>query len=134
MRTRRIQWWTCILGGVAIFGLAMYYFASISSYYRTVSPDKDGIVRFAGRIEITKVTRCENGEDLYYVLFGVFPPDYVLASGPPAYVFDKKGDLLEWVEDSGEEPKAMEKWVRGSCRDTTIEQALEEIQKGSDSQ
>lgn len=133
MRTRRIRWWSGILGGMTLFGLVIYYyFSSINSYYRTVSPNGDGIVEFAGRIEIKKVTRCENGEDVYYVLSGVSPPGYVLASGPPVYVFDKKGDLLEWVEDSGEQPKVMEKWVRGSCKDTTIEQAIKEIQEGSD--
>ena len=39
--------------------------------------------------------------------------DYDLgASGPPGYVFDEKGSLIDWTTDSGDDSKYQHKWHR----------------------
>jgi hypothetical protein len=46
----------------------------------------------------------------YLLWTGKVPAGWRLASGPPAYVFDKTGQLIDWTVDNGEAPTFYEKW------------------------
>ncbi len=123
--TKRIVWATFVF---LVLLLALTgYFAAVHAYYNRVSPRGDGIQQLAGRIGIRTVRKCERNGDVYYLATGQRTPYYVLASGPPIYVFDSRGDFVEWIRDSGDQPKAMSKWTAQPCRDIPFEQLLSEI-------
>jgi len=128
---RRSRRRVCIAVGVILLGVAIYL-AMVRSYYHGISPERRGIRELADAVEIETVRKSEENDSVYYLAIGATPPAYVLASGPPAYVFDKHGALLEWVEDSGDQPHAMARWDMQSCQVITIEQALKEIGERSD--
>lgn len=50
----------------------------------------------------------ERGGDEHLVVFG--PLTGLAPSGPPAYVFDRSGRLVEWTRDSGDDPGFKRKW------------------------
>lgn len=129
MRARRTRWWICIAVGLILLGVVIYL-AMVGSYYHDISPEGVGIRELADAVGIETVRKCEENGSVYYLAIGATPPGYVLASGPPVYVFDKHGALLEWIEDSGDQPEAMARWDMQSCQVITIQQALKEIRKG----
>ncbi|MGB2822370.1 MAG: hypothetical protein WBF17_15400 [Phycisphaerae bacterium] len=114
--------------GLILLGVVIYL-AMVGSYYHDISPEGVGIRELADAVGIETVRKCEENGSVYYLAIGGTPPGYVLASGPPVYVFDKHGALLEWIEDSGDQPGAMARWDMQSCQVITIEQALKEIRE-----
>lgn len=44
----------------------------------------------------------------YLIIFG--PLNGFVSSGPPAYVFDKSGQFVEWVPDSGDDSNFERRW------------------------
>jgi hypothetical protein len=48
----------------------------------------------------------------------------VLASGPPVYIFDESGNLIDWIEDNGEHPRFYRQWIESITRTPmTVDQA-----------
>ena len=121
-RARRV-----IIVAVVLFLAFMGYFAAVHAYYDRVSPRGDGIRELAARIGIRTVRKCQRNGDVYYLATGLRTPGYILASGPPIYVFDSRGDFVEWIRDSGDQPEAMSKWIAQPCQDIPFEQVLSEI-------
>ncbi len=52
------------------------------------------------------------GDRQYLLVVGRLPATVTLPSGPPEYVFDSSGNLLDWTADSGDDPRFVER--RGS--------------------
>jgi hypothetical protein len=129
MRARRTRWSTCIAVGLILLGVVIYL-AVVGSYYHDISPEGAGIRELADAVGIKTVRKCKENGSIYYLAVGPIPPGYVLASGPPVYVFDKHGALVEWIEDSGDQPDAMARWDMQSCQPITAERALKEIREG----
>ena len=44
----------------------------------------------------------------YLLVVGRLPATVTLPSGPPEYVFDSSGNLLDWTADSGDDPRFVE--------------------------
>ena len=62
----------------------------------------------------------------YYAALGPIRAPLALPSGPPIYVFDSKGMMVDWTLDSGESPRFKKAW--GSCTAERISvEALDEI-------
>jgi hypothetical protein len=53
------------------------------------------------------VQRYVDGKE-HLVIFG--PLAGLLPSGPPAYVFDESGRLIDWVQDSGDNSEFQNRW------------------------
>jgi hypothetical protein len=57
---------------------------------------------------IRKINR--SGEDYLVVLGNVPNEGLSLPSGPPAYIFNKSGNLVDWTGDLGEASDFLRKW------------------------
>lgn len=70
----------------------------------------------------SKVTKVKSGQQTAYVALGTLD-DYgwALPSGPPAYVFDSKGKLIDWSGDTGDDPGFREKWS-GAFEASSVEE------------
>lgn len=56
--------------------------------------------------------RFESGGRTFYVLRGSPQARFRVPSGPPVYVFDEQGTLVDWCSDEGENAKIHERWNR----------------------
>ena len=65
----------------------------------------------------------------FYHFYGPALPAPYLAfpSGSPIYVYDEKGQFVEWVSDSGESRQFWARWGRQSGTDITIQRVLDAI-------
>jgi len=45
-----------------------------------------------------------------YTIWSGPTKEIYLPSGPPVYVFDSAGKLLDWSRDSGDDPTFLQKW------------------------
>jgi hypothetical protein len=61
---------------------------------------------FGVKLEVRHVTT--KGRD--YILATAPLMRWATPSGPPMYVFDSEGRLLDYTLDSGDDPRFMEKW------------------------
>jgi len=56
------------------------------------------------------VLKLRVGEGEFYALSGPVSVLLALSSGPPVYIFDSEGKLLDWTLDSGDDPRFSERW------------------------
>jgi len=120
--------WTAAIVAVLLFGGIALYFVLVRSYYDRVSPvPRCTIEDLSVRVGLGRWQKCQRNGSVFYLAEGQVPPGYVLASGPPVYVFDSKGILVEWFEDSGDEPSDLAGWRVPSCQDVTLKQVLDEV-------
>jgi hypothetical protein len=63
------------------------------------------------RPNVTKIEKITRGSSNYIVVLGNAPrPGLSLPSGPPVYVFDATGSMVDWVADLGEASAFNNKW------------------------
>ena len=58
----------------------------------------------------------------FFVFFGPIAP-LAMVSGPPAYIFNRAGMLVDWSGDIGEDPRFAESWKDLPEEEITIEKA-----------
>ena len=75
--------------------------------------------------------KCRRGNEVFYIVNGATPPGYILASSAPVYVFGADGSLLEWVDDPGDRPSAMDKWQAPISEPVEFGERSERGQTGS---
>ena len=125
MKTAR---WTSVIVIVLMFGAIALYFVLVRSYYRRISPlPQCTIEQLSARVGLGRWQKCQRNGSVFYLAEGQLPPGFVLASGPPVYVFDSEGMLVEWFDDSGDEPSGLATWRGPSCEDVTLKQVLDEV-------
>ena len=54
--------------------------------------------------------RCVTAKGRDYILATAPMVEWALQSGPPMYVFDSQGRLLDYTLDSGDDPAFMNRW------------------------
>ncbi len=64
----------------------------------------------------------------YFAAFGPIRAPLALPSGPPVYVFDTNGMMIDWTLDNGESPRFQKEWASFTEKRISIE-ALDEIMK-----
>jgi len=52
----------------------------------------------------------QRNENKYLLWAGPSAPWYLLHSGPPTYIFDDSGRLIDWTPDRGDTPTFDKKW------------------------
>ena len=62
----------------------------------------------------------------YYIFYGPIKAPLALPSGPPAYVFDMNGKLVDWAKDPGENPRFSSAWA-GFKRETVEIDSFEKL-------
>ena len=64
-----------------------------------------------------------DGEDYYELIGGIGDYDILyLPSGPPAYIFDKNGNLIDYSLDTGDDPDFLNKWHIEQGKYITLEE------------
>ncbi len=97
---------------LVLFG---YWLVSEYIYLNSITPPKE-MVDVKGYFhhfkEPLKIYVVENTGEKFYQFYGQLPGSYSLAlpSSPPAYVFNEKGEFVEWCRDPGDSPSFREKW------------------------
>lgn len=56
------------------------------------------------------VREFQFGEEVFVELVGPLPHSITLPSGPPSYVFDGKGELVDWTHDKGDDSTYVKRW------------------------
>jgi hypothetical protein len=70
------------------------------------------------------IFRVNAGAEHYIKVVGTPKPGvFVLPSGPPIYIFDRNGSLVDWTPDSGEDPEFQRAW----SSDTEVEIGISEF-------
>src|ERR1044071_6550373 len=91
----------------AFMVLLVAYFWYLKHEYRKLTPKAGGIHAFLA--EMPKPARIESFdlEGQHYIeLIGHSPTGLLIVpSGPPRYVFDAKGNLVDWTQDDGDDPE-----------------------------
>jgi hypothetical protein len=54
-----------------------------------------------------------DGATTYYLAHGPIRAPLALPSGPPVYVFDQAGKLIDYTKDSGDDPRFAKAWKSG---------------------
>ena len=69
----------------------------------------------------------ESGGQTFVVMHG--PLASLVPSGPPVYVFDSTGRLVDWTTDSGDDPRFHEKWFgrNRNAREVSAEDARQRV-------
>ncbi len=100
-----------ILAGGAFVG---WWIHSEHSYARHVSPE--GVTDLRGFLarygEIDHAFTIERGTTQYFVATLPVGSGLALPSGPPAYVFDSEGRLVDWSGDTGDDSRYKHAWPR----------------------
>lgn len=97
-----------------------------SEIYHAKARYPDGIEDYLSYIEKMPKPRAakkiiKEGNE-YFIFFGPIAP-LALVSGPPAYIFDKKGMMVDWSGDIGEDSRFAKVWKDLPEKEITIEQA-----------
>lgn len=81
-------------------------------------------------LEPRRFQRFDHGGIPYLRVFARMPSLLLaLPSGPPVYVFNSKGDLIDWCGDSGDNGAFIRKWHGfAGATNVSIEQAREMLQ------
>ena len=58
----------------------------------------------------------------YYAAVGPIKPPLVRASGPPMYVFDDSGRMIDWTIDRNDDPRFQKRWERAEAKDVPVAQ------------
>jgi len=68
----------------------------------------------------THVRKFAFGEAIYYEVWGQLGGTIRLPSGPPSYVFDPNGRLVDWTSDRGDAGNYNHKWVASKRHSSSL--------------
>ncbi len=98
-----------VILGVAILYLlyGMVEFLFVTERYQPSKGDTISVV--ASNVTITAAYEVTSEGKTFTLLFGEITKAY--ASGPPVYVVNEEGILVDWTSDSGESPSFNAQWL-----------------------
>lgn len=88
------------------------WMASHAAYVDTIWPKSMGMTMAELEQQIGKpeLLRQHTHNDSSYTIWSAPVKTVFLPSGPPTYVFDSAGKLVDWTRDSGDDPVFQQKW------------------------
>ena len=113
---------------VILFCIVLFWLHSENRYRKAVRPP-DGATNLTVflrlRPDVEKIQSFTHSGKTYLEVFGrATNVGLSLPSGPPVYVFDESGTLVDWAADLGEASAFNNKWASFSnAIPTTIEEA-----------
>ncbi len=115
-----------IVVGTTVVGAWLY---SEHAYAQHVRPTGISDLRgFLARYsEVDRSFKIARGADQYFVVTLRVSSGMALPSGPPAYVFDARGRLVDWSMDTGEDPRYISAWPPDEMQQIDLS-ALKEIE------
>lgn len=108
-------------GLIAWFAACLYHMGASapSALGATIEEQRAEILRRATNIHILEI----DGRRWYYVI-GPLAPAWTLPSGPPCYVFDDAGNLVDWTADVGDSGEFRRRWpISASASPLSTEEA-----------
>ena len=100
---------------VVVLGLFGVWFAWEKKALDAVNPSKYGtnLTAFLEAMQPQEVRYCEQDGSTYFLVIGKpVVSVFSLPSGPPGYVFDGAGNLVEWCQDLGDNPNFSKRWTK----------------------
>ncbi len=110
-RAKRWRWAV----GISILGLLVSSYLQLNAPFAKFNPHRHGVVDWQGfktwrsDFSIVKIRSIDANQYLVVVL-NEQPNLWILPSGPSAYVFDRRGKLIDWAADIGDNNVFDEKW------------------------
>lgn len=94
-------------GLIAWFAACLYHTGASapSALGATIEVQRAEILRRATSIHILVMDGRR-----WYCVIGPLPPTWTLPSGPPCYIFDDAGNLVDWTADVGESGGFRRRW------------------------
>ena len=115
----RSQWrsYVAIVLGVLIMFLG---WVSVETWgYLRIAPGEDAqhLKEFLKSMPPSEgIYSWQSGASTYLEVVGTLPPWPFVVSGPPIYIFDTTGKLVDWTAQSGEDSAFERRWPLGVTR------------------
>ncbi|HEV7406363.1 MAG TPA: hypothetical protein VGO11_25665 [Chthoniobacteraceae bacterium] len=78
-----------------------------------------------------RIFRIQRADGVFFYFAGHMDSDapwLKLPSGPPAYIYDSRGRLVDWCGDSGDADQWVSRWLHaGTKTDVSVEEVRREI-------
>lgn len=134
MKSSTRNWCVGVMIGVCLFGAWAYVEKKAMDGVAPASWGTNLMAFLELQPEPKSVRQFLHGKRTYIEVLGNIPKPSLLTlpSGPPAYVFNEFGVLVDWTADRGEDPRFVKKWG-GFANGTfiTTEQAKELVRARS---
>lgn len=112
MRAAKIR--EILIVGAVFIGLFLFWMFDETRSRKAVIPPEGltNLVSFLeGRTNVARVRQFTKDGRGYVEVFGHYPPSVLkLRSGPPTYVFDESGAMVDWTADRGDAPSFVSRW------------------------
>jgi len=121
MKIARAIVWTPI---ILLLAMILTWLASEFRYAARICPTGKADTYHDYRQKMNAPRRgnlLEKDGQQYYALFGKVDAWFALPSGPPVYVFDTNGVMVDWTSDSGEDPEFTRTWTDRLVRQMAVE-------------
>ncbi len=124
--------WRSYIAIVLVLLILLIGWVSLETWnYRRITPDEIGqnLKEFLTSMPpIEGIYSRQSGGITYLEVVGTFPPFPLVVSGPPIYIFDTTGSLVDWTREFGEDRPFERRWPLGATRRRlTPSEALELI-------
>lgn len=127
----RSQWRSYVTIVLVLLILFIGWVSLETRNYRRIAPGENAqhLEEFLKSMPpVESIYSRQSGGTTYLEVVGTLPPLPSLPSGPPTYIFDSTGSLIDWTSDYGEDPAFRRRWPLGvTRRRLTPSEALELI-------
>jgi len=112
MRTAKMK--EMVIVGTVVIGLFVFWLLDERRSRKAVIPP-DGLTNLVsfleGRTNVARLRQFTNDGKVYVEVFAQYPPSMLkLRSGPPTYIFDVSGGMVDWTADRGDATAFVRRW------------------------
>ena len=116
----RMTQWRSYVATVIVLLILFIAGASVLRWgYLRTFPDEDAqhLKEFLKSMPpIEGIYSRQSGGTTYLEVVGTLPPAPLGVSGPPIYIFDSRGKLIDWTREYGEDSTFERRWPLGATR------------------
>jgi len=108
-----------IVAGIVSAWIACEVYHARTSSAKSISTYAEYRAQLPTPKSLKKITK---EEEYYYAFFGPVKAPLALPSGPPVYIFDSNGALVDWTYDTGDDSRFNKAWGFAQGSDIDISQ------------
>ena len=122
----KVLGYVAALFGVSVVGVSVVAWLACERYHAHISnPTARASTYSEYRAKLpapvdAEVLRTDGTQ--YYAAIGPVKPPLVRASGPPMYIFDDSGRMIDWTLDRYDDSRFQQRWERAEAQKISIAQ------------